>query len=51
MEVPFLIYGKGVKAGEITDVVVNYDLAATVLWILGAKEPQAWRGQPVKSAF
>lgn len=51
MEVPFLIYGKGVKAGEITDVVVNYDLAATVVWILGAKEPQAWRGLPVKSAF
>ncbi len=51
MEVPFLIYGKGVKAGEITDVVVHYDVAATIAWILGAKQPQAWRGQPVKSAF
>ncbi|MBR4750316.1 MAG: alkaline phosphatase [Thermoguttaceae bacterium] len=51
MEVPFLVYGKGVKAGEITDVVVHYDVAATIAWILGAKQPQAWRGQPVKSAF
>jgi arylsulfatase A-like enzyme len=51
MEVPYLIYGKGVKPGEITDVVVHYDVAATIAWILGAKQPQAWRGQPVKSAF
>lgn len=51
MEVPFLLYGKGVKAGEITDVVVHYDLAATIAWVLGAKLPQAWRGIPVKSAF
>ncbi len=51
MEVPFLIYGKGVKPGEITDTVVHYDLAATIAWILGAKQPQAWRGRPVKSAF
>ncbi|MBQ9812358.1 MAG: alkaline phosphatase [Thermoguttaceae bacterium] len=51
MEVPFIIYGKGVKAGEITDVVVHYDVAATIAWILGADAPQAWRGLPVLSAF
>ncbi len=51
MEVPFLLYGCGVKQGEIQDVVVNYDVAATIAWILGAKAPQVWRGQPVKSAF
>ena len=51
MEVPYLIYGKGVKPGEITDVVVHYDVAATIAWVLGAKIPQAWRGLPVKSAF
>ena len=51
MEVPFLIYGKGVKPGEITDTVVNFDLAPTIAWILGAKTPQAWRGLPVESAF
>ncbi|MBQ9875391.1 MAG: alkaline phosphatase [Thermoguttaceae bacterium] len=51
MEVPFLIYGKGVKKGEITDAVANFDLAATVAWILGAKQPQPWRGKPVESAF
>ncbi len=51
MEVPFLLYGKNVKVGEITDVVVHYDVAATIAWILGAKAPQAWRGLPVKGAF
>ena len=51
MEVPFVVYGKGVKAGEITDVVVHYDVAATIAWILGVDLPQAWRGLPVKSAF
>ena len=51
MEVPLILYGKGVKPGEITDVVVHYDVAATIAWILGAKIPQAWRGLPVKSAF
>lgn len=51
MEAPFIVYGKNVKAGEITDVVVHFDVAATIAWILGAKAPQAWRGLPVKSAF
>lgn len=51
MEVPFIAYGKGVKSGEIKDVVVHYDVAATIAWLLGAKAPQAWRGLPVKAAF
>ena len=51
MEVPFIVYGHGVRAGEINDVVVNYDVAATIAWILGVEAPQAWRGQPVKAAF
>lgn len=51
MEVPFIVYGCGVHPGEISDVVMNYDVAATIAWILGAPLPQAWRGQPIKSAF
>lgn len=51
MEVPFMLYGKNVKTGEISDVVVHFDVAATIAWILGANRPQAWRGVPVESAF
>lgn len=51
MEVPFIAYGCGVQPGEISDVVVNYDVAATIAWILGADAPQVWRGNPVKAAF
>lgn len=51
METPFLIYGAGVEPGEITDVVVNFDLAPTIAWVLGLEQPQAWRGVPVLSAF
>lgn len=51
METPYVIYGAGVKPGEITDVVVGYDTAPTIAWALGLEEPQAWRGKPIKSAF
>ena len=51
METPFIIYGCGVKPGEIEDVVVNYDLAPTIAWLLGCEAPQVWRGKPIKSAF
>ncbi|MDO4585468.1 MAG: alkaline phosphatase [Planctomycetia bacterium] len=51
METPFVLYGAGVKPGEIQDVVVNYDTAATIAWVLGLDRPQVWRGQPVTSAF
>ena len=51
MEVPFLIAGAGVKQGEIKDVVVHFDVAATIAWILGAEQPQCWRGKYVKAAF
>ena len=51
METPFILYGAGVKKGEIQDVVVNYDTAATIAWVLGLEAPQCWRGKPVTSAF
>ncbi|MBQ9873250.1 MAG: alkaline phosphatase [Thermoguttaceae bacterium] len=51
MEVPFLIWGAGVQPGEIKDVVANFDVASTIAWVLGAEQPQCWRGQCVKAAF
>lgn len=50
--IPWIIKGPGVKPGnEITDVIITYDTAATIAYILGLKAPQAWRGLPVMAAF
>lgn len=49
MEAPFVVCGRGIKSGEIKDVFVNYDCAATAAWLLGLKRPQAWRGVPAYS--
>ncbi|MDO4551616.1 MAG: alkaline phosphatase [Planctomycetia bacterium] len=51
METPFIIYGAGVKQGEINSTMVNYDTAATIAWALNLKLPECWRGKPVTSAF
>ncbi|MGN0911449.1 MAG: alkaline phosphatase [Thermoguttaceae bacterium] len=49
MEVPFVVCGPGIAVGEITDVVANFDCAATAAWLLGLQRPQAWRGLPTYS--
>lgn len=52
MEIPFIIWGKGVKKNhEIIHTVYQYDNAATVAFALGVKQPWAWIGRPVKTAF
>ena len=52
VSIPWIIAGAGVKKDhEIKDVIITYDTAATIAWILGLKEPQPWRGKPVLSAF
>lgn len=52
METPFVICGKGIRQGyEITDVMMQFDVAATIAEIFHLKRPQAWRGQPITSAF
>lgn len=52
IEIPFIIFGKNVKAGmEILQPVYTYDNAATVAFVLGIEQPYAWIGKPVKSAF
>jgi len=48
IETPFIIWGKGVKKGvEITDTVIQYDVAATVAEIFHLETPQSWRGVPI----
>lgn len=50
--IPWIINGAGVKsANEISDVIITYDTAATIAYILGLKTPQSWRGMPVRAAF
>ncbi len=52
VEIPFIVWGKGIKKNhKIAHPVYQYDNAATVAFALGLKTPQAWIGKPVKSAF
>lgn len=52
IEIPFLIYGKGIKKGYLLkNKIYTYDNAATVATLLGVKQPYAWIGKPVKTAF
>lgn len=48
VESPIIIWGKGIVPGtRITDMVVGYDVAATMAHILGLDIPQSWRGRPI----
>lgn len=50
--IPWVAWGKGVKPGfTITAPVVQYDTAATALWLLGVPVPESFWGRPVTSAF
>ena len=52
MESPFVVFGKNVKSGYlIEEPVVQYDIAATIAYILGLETPSAWRGKPVLGVF
>src|SRR5690606_17433346 len=52
LEIPFMVYGKGVKKGyTIKNQVYTYDNAATVAFLLGIEQPYAWIGKPVRSVF
>ena len=49
METPFVIAGPGVRQiGEFKSDMMQYDVAATIAWLLGLKQPQRWVGRPVK---
>ncbi len=50
--IPWVAWGKGVKKGyTITAPVVQYDTAATALWLLRVPLPEHFWGRPVVSAF
>ncbi len=50
--IPWIAWGKDVKPGfTITAPVVQYDTAATALWLLGVPIPEGFWGRPVTSAF
>ena len=52
MESPFVIFGKNVRSGYlIKEPVVQYDIAATIAYILGLETPSAWRGKPTIEVF
>jgi arylsulfatase A-like enzyme len=50
--IPWIAWGKGVKTGfTVTRPVVQYDTAATALWLLDVPIPESFWGRPVFSAF
>lgn len=50
--IPWIAWGSGVKPRfTITAPVVQYDTAATALWLLGVPLPEHFWGRPVTSAF
>jgi predicted AlkP superfamily pyrophosphatase or phosphodiesterase len=51
IQIPWILAGPGVAAGEIAAPVNIYDTAATLAWALGLKPPAAWTGKPVLAAF
>lgn len=52
MEIPFILYGAGIKKGyKIEETVYQYDNAPTVAYAMGLQTPQSWIGRPVKGAF
>jgi hypothetical protein len=52
VKIPWVAWGNGVKKHfTITAPVVQYDTAATALWLLGVPLPKSFWGRPVTSAF
>lgn len=50
--IPWVAWGAGVRPHfTITAAVVQYDTAATALWLLGIPIPESFWGRPVTSAF
>lgn len=52
MEIPFIIAGKNVRRrGEFKECMMQFDTAATIAYIFGLQQPQAWIGRPMKQVF
>lgn len=52
MEIPWIIMGPGIKKDNaISESIMTFDTAATIMALLQIKPPQSWIGRPVRSAF
>lgn len=53
METPFIIAGKNVRkgGGQFPELMMQYDVAATIAYIFGLQQPQAWVGRPMTQVF
>lgn len=52
MQIPFIIAGKNIKkGGAFYQIMMQYDTAATIAYIFGLKQPQAWVGRPAVQVF
>lgn len=52
METPFIIAGKGIRqGGEMTESMMQYDVASTIARILDLQQPQVWIGRPMTEVF
>lgn len=52
MEIPFIIAGKNIRqGGEFKECMMQFDTAATIAYIFGLQQPQAWIGRPMKQVF
>ena len=52
MQTPFIISGKNVKKGlEFHESMMQYDVASTIAYIFGLKQPQVWIGRPMVQVF
>lgn len=52
METPFIISGKNIKSGlHFEESMMQYDVASTIAYIFGLKQPQVWIGRPMLQIF
>ena len=49
--IPWIAWGRGVKAGALDESIDTFDTASTVLWLLGVEEPDTWDGDAIEDAF
>lgn len=52
METPFIVAGKNIrKAGEFSQVMMQYDTAHTIAEMFGLEIPDTWRGKSMSQIF
>lgn len=51
LETPFVLFGQGVKAQEITVPLMQYDVASIIADYLSLDQPVAWRGKTPVDLF